>query len=343
VYLVLASTSKVRRPASGMTPSQFDLSASKDQGVPGPRCPVCDSWQWKMLAKFPGFGRSKCGLVARVGDVDEAYGHTYFTGVDGATGHRDFESNWSAIYDGIRFQKELDDLGGPSGRARLLDVGSATGSFLRMASERGWTTTGVEISDYAREVAMRNGQMTVATLDDARSRGPYDCVTLHHVLEHLEDPLETLVDVRALLSSDGRMLIEVPNWMSSVRYADGRDWVDLRPEQHRWMFSARTLGHLCQRAGLKSRSIRTLGEPYPTFDSLLASLGFHPAFRRIMSTALRGGTKSTPDRDSEDSVPRLEFGTPGPRRSIVKVARLTDQMLARVRMGSRLVMIVSSD
>lgn len=47
----------------------------------------------------------------------------------------------------------------------------------------------------------------------------FDLISMMHVLEHLNDPLETLVKLRNnLLTSDGYILIEVPNFYAHDSY-----------------------------------------------------------------------------------------------------------------------------
>src|SRR5262245_53019674 len=80
---------------------------------------------------------------------------------------------------------------------RLLDVGCASGMFLRCAADAGWEVVGVEPSqtfcNSAREVLRGRGEVICATLKDARlSVASFDAVTLWDVLEHVPDPAQLM-------------------------------------------------------------------------------------------------------------------------------------------------------
>jgi SAM-dependent methyltransferase len=114
-----------------------------------------------------------------------------------------------------RFERTLG--GRPPGR--LLDVGAGIGTFLAVARDRGWSVEGTEISttaiDHARQrhgIAIRPGPMEVAA-----PPGPYDVVTLWHVLEHLPDPAGTIRLCHQLLCDEGRLILAMPNDGAATR------------------------------------------------------------------------------------------------------------------------------
>lgn len=112
--------------------------------------------------------------------------------------------------------------------AALLDVGCGDGHFLAVARESGWTVEGIEFSPAgARCAASRLGR-PVAIGDLATSAhlpGPFDVVTLWHVLEHLPEPRPMLQAAWRRLAPGGLIAVAVPNldnWPMRAAYRVAR-------------------------------------------------------------------------------------------------------------------------
>jgi SAM-dependent methyltransferase len=234
------------------------------------------------------------------------YDATYFTQESPQAGSRDFLSPWAQRYDEARFGRELDEhLTHPGS---LLDIGSATGSFLSIAQARGWRVLGVEVSQAAREIAAGHGHRCVATMGEAAEHGPFDAITMHHVLEHLDDPVGAVREAVSLLRPSGRLLIEVPNWNSLERRACGQEWVDLRPEQHLRQFEPATLRRVLLAADARVQLITTLVDPIPSAQALLTAVGAPlDTVRRVMTAtavARRRHVSNTTMREQTGAVTR---------------------------------------
>ena len=72
----------------------------------------------------------------------------------------------------------------------LVDVGAATGFFCRLALERGWRVTGIELSAYAARVGQERGlDMREGTFEQHSSMlHGVNAITAWDVVEHLPDP-----------------------------------------------------------------------------------------------------------------------------------------------------------
>lgn len=95
-----------------------------------------------------------------------------------------------------------------SGR-RLLDFGCGNGAFLLRASEVTQEATGLDLETRAEADLRRHNIAFASTL--SALEGPFDVVTMFHVLEHLRDPRATLRELAAKLAPNGEIIIEVPN------------------------------------------------------------------------------------------------------------------------------------
>jgi len=103
------------------------------------------------------------------------------------------------------------------GRGRVLDVGCAFGTFLKVATDRGWEPAGVEISKYSSEACRKLWGFNVFTgdLNDAPlAEESFDLITFWDVIEHVRDPRRNLIKARRLLKSGGYLLITTDNFFS---------------------------------------------------------------------------------------------------------------------------------
>ncbi|MFQ5344107.1 MAG: methyltransferase domain-containing protein, partial [Anaerolineae bacterium] len=69
-----------------------------------------------------------------------------------------------------------------------------------------------------------------------------------HVLEHLHDPLGTLMEVRCLMHPSGRLVVAVPNVASWQARVAGRQWFHLDLPRHLYHFDPQTLAAMLGRA-----------------------------------------------------------------------------------------------
>jgi SAM-dependent methyltransferase len=100
-------------------------------------------------------------------------------------------------------------------RPRILDVGCGTGANLLMLSQFG-DAEGVDLSEdalaFCRERGLKNVKLGAAEklpYDD----GTFDLVTGLDVVEHLDDDLAGLREMRRVLRPGGRVLLFVPTFM----------------------------------------------------------------------------------------------------------------------------------
>jgi len=101
----------------------------------------------------------------------------------------------------------------------VLDVGSAFGTFLKVASNRGWKPHGVEYSKFSSSAArdhwgfeIFNGDITMSPYKN----GQFDLITYWDVIEHVIDPRANLVKANALIGEGGKLLITTDNYHSML-------------------------------------------------------------------------------------------------------------------------------
>ncbi len=138
-------------------------------------------------------------------------------------------------------------------RGRLLDVGCGIGTFLHLASERGWTPHGIEPSKSGAAFAKENYQLDVqcgALCDADFPTAHFDAITAYHVLEHISELNPFLGELRRILKPQtGKLVIEVPNGGSLQSLLQKADWPYVHPRDHLYYFSVRTLPKLLRKHG----------------------------------------------------------------------------------------------
>jgi len=99
----------------------------------------------------------------------------------------------------------------------LLDVGCGTGNFLVIANKDGWQVLGVEISHAAVEYVRKNFSFDIheGPIENSKiASESLDVVTMWDVIEHIQNPNETLVAVRRIIKKGGVLVVETPDQRS---------------------------------------------------------------------------------------------------------------------------------
>ena len=103
----------------------------------------------------------------------------------------------------------------PLNNPRILDVGCGTGANLKMLERHG-SAEGVDISQQAVDFCRERGLISVklgAAEELPYENDAFDLVTALDVIEHLDDDVAGLREMRRVLRPDGRVLLFVPAFM----------------------------------------------------------------------------------------------------------------------------------
>ncbi|MBN2189757.1 MAG: class I SAM-dependent methyltransferase [Candidatus Aureabacteria bacterium] len=107
-----------------------------------------------------------------------------------------------------------------SGR-KLLDVGFGMGFFLEKSRRRGWECKGIDFSDeyckYAREKLGLD--VMKKRLSEFRGyAGEFDAIVLWDVIEHLDNPGESLARLNGMMKKSGMLAVATPNEKSLLAF-----------------------------------------------------------------------------------------------------------------------------
>jgi 2-polyprenyl-3-methyl-5-hydroxy-6-metoxy-1,4-benzoquinol methylase len=110
----------------------------------------------------------------------------------------------------------------PGLRGRVLDIGTAGGSFLKVAADRGWQVDGCEPNVWLCEWANAHYGLGIrpgTVFEQEYPAAAFDVVTLWDVLEHTPDPRRVIEECQRLLKPGGLLVINYPDIGSWVARA----------------------------------------------------------------------------------------------------------------------------
>ena len=143
---------------------------------------------------------------------------------------------------------------------RLLDIGSGTGHFLSEMRTAGWEISGIEINDKARQYSKTENHIEAihpGYISSLQSQ-TIDCVTLWHVLEHLQDPFEYMSEIKRLLKRGGSCIIALPNCASFDAGHYKEYWAAYDVPRHLWHFTPESFKLFADVTGFEIKSVKRL-------------------------------------------------------------------------------------
>lgn len=137
-------------------------------------------------------------------------------------------------------------------RGRALDIGCASGQFLEALRRRGWEVQGVETNEDAVKRARQrlgldvfHGQLQEANFPDRR----FDLVTMWHVLEHVHEPVQTLIEIARITRPGGVLFLTLPDPDSLEAQIFGRFWAGWDVPRHLHIFSKPVIERMLAETG----------------------------------------------------------------------------------------------
>ena len=153
----------------------------------------------------------------------------------------------------------------PSGSS-ILDVGCASGDIAVELSSLGYHIHGIDLEPKRLATAMKLADIynqkikfQCKSFQEFNSHESFDIVLLGEVLEHFEDPVCILKEVKCLLNASGSVIITVPN-MPSLRNRLKFGFLGIFPDnnpEHKFYFDYYRFKKVSHEAGFKISSWKT--------------------------------------------------------------------------------------
>ncbi|MDD3065330.1 MAG: class I SAM-dependent methyltransferase [Endomicrobiaceae bacterium] len=170
--------------------------------------------------------------------------------------YKDFEINNSQISNLKKqtFLQYIRCLKKYKSGGNILDIGTCSGFLLEVAMNEGFNVFGIELSEYAGKIAENkfgSDKIHTGTIQTANFEKTYfDLITICDVLEHVQNPVETLKLACKLLKKDGYIMVVTPDYRSIVSYVVRATRQKYKFE-HLYYFNIKTIEIICELAGLK--------------------------------------------------------------------------------------------
>ena len=149
----------------------------------------------------------------------------------------------------------------------ILDIGCGTGDFLQSCKKSNWKIDGIEPNEKANKISESKLKQEINFDISELSLQQYDCITLWHVLEHVPNLKEYILELKKRLKPNGTLIIAVPNHKSYDAKYYGKFWAAFDAPRHLWHFSKKSIQLLFAENNLKvTRTIPML------FDSFYVSI-----------------------------------------------------------------------
>ncbi len=243
--------------------------------ISSPRCPICKSNDWKVFAhkkysnevtpkepyrrirhevlfdlwftgasyvELKSIGCKTCGFFCysprpQKEDLDQKYAYINSHESGSKELYTPRASDRARAHDLYCYTRNM--VKGKS--AKIIDYGGGDGRLLREFVDAEHNCSVIDYVDKAIPGVAYAGRDP----QDAPHSGHYDLVTCSHVIEHIADPLATLLELKALLVENGHIYIEVPSeiWTKAPPNID--------PVTHINFFTTDSLRTLLSEAGLE--------------------------------------------------------------------------------------------
>jgi hypothetical protein len=149
----------------------------------------------------------------------------------------------------------------------VLEIGVGLGVNLRLLDVR--DRVGYDIGEYGKGYCESFGIRFVSKLDCLGDE-QFSRILLHHVLEHVPNPLGVILDAKSRLVKGGKILIFIPNEIATRE----RNYKPGDKHHHIYSWSPMTIGNLVASSGFVVDKIMVGPFGYERFAAPLNRIGF---------------------------------------------------------------------
>lgn len=137
--------------------------------------------------------------------------------------------------------------------SRILDIGCGNGEFLKILDSLGFKDlTGIE--PYLTKTIEYNSNFKIQRTEIDSLDDSFDLIRLHHVFEHVSDPIKTLQSVYKNLSSSGTVVLTIPIADYVYNTYKENSYI-LQAPHHFHLFTLNGITRLTQSSGFKIQRV----------------------------------------------------------------------------------------
>jgi len=141
----------------------------------------------------------------------------------------------------------------------VLEIGCATGDLLIEIKKVGARTKGLEISDFAANIARKRGlDVTTGTIEDCAAdyQNRFDIVMAFEVIEHVLSPVLFFKKCAEIVRPGGLLMLSTPNYACAKRF--GEEWLGFRTSfEHIYFFSLNVISRMASKSEFNLRYIES--------------------------------------------------------------------------------------
>jgi trans-aconitate methyltransferase len=145
----------------------------------------------------------------------------------------------------------------------LVDFGCGNGSWLELfrACNVNWDLYGTEIGpgnvEHIKRLGFKGYCCDETNIAEFFPPGSVGMIYMHHVIEHVPNPLETFRTLRGPLAPGGLIFGQTPDWRCWERQIFGDHWAQWHQPHHLTIFDKQTMAAHAREAGLEVVSLKS--------------------------------------------------------------------------------------
>ena len=146
-------------------------------------------------------------------------------------------------------------------KSNVLEIGSATGLFLKHMNELGHRCTGIEICSESVAYGIKNYGVNLLNcrLEDSNfDDNSFNFIHFSHLIEHVNSPDKFLEEIFRISKPGGYSLITTPNQAGIFSNFYSENWRCI-VDDHLFLFSKDNLGRLLKKCGFEIIKLLTWG------------------------------------------------------------------------------------